>query len=133
VASRIKCHTQLLAWLLHRPAAVEHLQHHYQCLQFSNAAVVFIHTGSASPISPQWLAAVAATLGVPISSCLTVASSNDLVNAASAAGMVAVAIPRKLAYAASYPAAAAKFEGLGAGYATWQKLSSLWVRQQQSK
>jgi len=47
--------------------------------------------------------------------------------------MVAVAIPRKLAYAASYPAAAAKFEGLGAGYATWQKLSSLWVRQQQSK
>lgn len=71
------------------------------------------------------LAAVAATLDVPASRCLVIASSSDLINAATAAGMVAIAMPRKMAYSASYPAAAAKFEGFGPGAATFGRLQSL--------
>jgi hypothetical protein len=56
---------------------------------------------------------------------MAIASSSDLINAAAAAGMVAVAIPRKTAYSASYPAAAAKFEGFGPGYATFGRLQAL--------
>jgi hypothetical protein len=38
-----------------------------------------------------------------------------------------------MTYAASYPAAAAKFEGFGPGYATWQKLCGVWRQQQQQQ
>jgi beta-phosphoglucomutase-like phosphatase (HAD superfamily) len=69
---------------------------------------------------------VAATLDVPSSRCLAIAASSDLVNAAAAAGMVPVAVPRKMAGAASYPAAAAKFDGFGpGGGATWNRLAAL--------
>ncbi|KAF6266342.1 hypothetical protein COO60DRAFT_447975 [Scenedesmus sp. NREL 46B-D3] len=83
--------------------------------------------------SAAWLAAVAATLGVPAASCVAVGSSSSLINAAAAAGIPAVAVPRKMAYAASYPAAAAKFESFGPGYATWQKLCGVWRQQQQQQ
>lgn len=92
-----------------------------------------VAVGTPKTTSAAWLAAVAATLGVPASSCITVASSSDLINAAVAAGMLPVAVPRKMAYAASYPAAAAKFEAFGPGYATWQKLVGVWQRQQQQQ
>lgn len=71
------------------------------------------------------LAAVAATLDVPAARCMTIASSSELINAAAAAGMVPVAIPRKMAYSASYPAAVAKFEGFGPGAATFNRLQAL--------
>lgn len=87
--------------------------------------------GSASSASAAWLAAVAATLCDSPRAAVLLASSADLVAAGAAAGMVAVAVPRKMAYAASYPAAAAKFEALGPGYATWQKLCSLYSARQQ--
>lgn len=73
----------------------------------------------------EWLAAVAATLGAPVPRCVVVASSGALVSAAAQAGMVAVAMPRRGALAASYPDAAAKFEGWGPGYATWPRLQGL--------
>ncbi|GBF91601.1 hypothetical protein Rsub_04341 [Raphidocelis subcapitata] len=76
-------------------------------------------------VPPEWLAAVAATLGVPAARCIVVGSSGALVSAAAAAGMVAVALPRQAALAASYPDAAAKFEGWGPGYATWPRLAGL--------
>jgi beta-phosphoglucomutase-like phosphatase (HAD superfamily) len=81
--------------------------------------------GTSQAANTALLAAVAATLDVPARCCMVIASSNDLVNAAAAAGMVAVAIPRKMAYSASYPAAVAKFEGFGPGYATFGRLQSL--------
>jgi beta-phosphoglucomutase-like phosphatase (HAD superfamily) len=68
---------------------------------------------------------VAAILDVPVSRCIAVASSSDIINAAAAAGMVPVALPRKMAYAASYPAAAAKFECWGPGAATFNRLLTL--------
>jgi beta-phosphoglucomutase-like phosphatase (HAD superfamily) len=81
--------------------------------------------GASQAANRALMAAVAATLDVPASRCLALASSSDLVNSAAAAGMVAVAIPRKMAYSASYPAAVAKFEGFGPGYATFGRLQSL--------
>lgn len=80
---------------------------------------------SQSANSTALLAAVAATLDVPASRCLAIASSSDIINAAAATGMVAIAVPRKMAYAASYPRAAAKFEAFGPGYATFARLQSL--------
>lgn len=76
-------------------------------------------------LTPEWLAAVAATLGVPASRCLVVASSGSVVRAAAEAGMVAVGMPRQGALAATYELAAAKFEGFGPGYATWPRLQAL--------
>lgn len=81
--------------------------------------------GSTQSATVALLAAVAATLDVPAARCMTIASSSELINAAAAAGMVPVAIPRKMAYSASYPAAAAKFEGFGPGAATFNRLQAL--------
>lgn len=79
-------------------------------------------------VSPAWLSAVAATLGAPSSGCVLVASSGELIAAGTAAGMLALAVPRKMAGAASYPTAAAKFEcGFGPGAATWRKASAVWA------
>jgi len=80
---------------------------------------------AARGLSAEWLAAVAATLGVPAARCLCVASSGSVVTAAAQAGMTAVAMPRQGALAATYEAAAAKFEGFGPGYATWARLKAV--------
>ncbi|KAI8469587.1 MAG: hypothetical protein J3K34DRAFT_423281 [Monoraphidium minutum] len=80
---------------------------------------------AARRVAPEWLAAVAATLGVPSARCLVVATGGSLVAAAAQAGMVAAAVPRQGAPHAAYDAAAAKFEGFGPGYATWPRLKAL--------
>ena len=82
----------------------------------------------AKRVSAAWLAAVAATLGVPAARCLVLASSGSLVAAAREAGMVPIAIPRQGAAWAAYDAAAAKFEGFGPGYATWPRLKAQLLR-----
>jgi hypothetical protein len=56
---------------------------------------------------------------------LVLAANGGIIRAAAAAGMLPVAIPRAGAFAASYPEAKAKFEGFGAGYATWPRLQAL--------
>jgi beta-phosphoglucomutase-like phosphatase (HAD superfamily) len=81
--------------------------------------------GASQASNTALLAAIAATLDVPASRCIAIAASSDLINAAAAAGMVPVAIPRRMAFSASYPAAAAKFEGFGPGAATLGRLQSL--------
>ncbi|KAF8057897.1 hypothetical protein HT031_005843 [Scenedesmus sp. PABB004] len=74
--------------------------------------VAGLAAGSSPAASPAWLAAVAATLGVPVRDTVVVASGGALVSAAAAAGMVAVAVPRSMAAAATYPGAAARFEAM---------------------
>ncbi len=66
-----------------------------------------------------------ALLQVPLASCLVLSSTSSLVQAAAAAGAVAVVIPRKLSEHASFPMAKAKMDGYGAGAATWRRLSTL--------
>ena len=39
--------------------------------------------------------------------------------------MVAVALPRRFAYSGTFASARAKFEGYGAGLATWPRLKAL--------
>ena len=41
------------------------------------------------------------------------------------AGMMAVAVPRRLALQGTYPGVAAKVEGYGPGYCTWGRLRSM--------
>lgn len=85
-----------------------------------------LQPGHSTPaVTPAWLAAVAQLLQTPIDRCIVAAANGPTVRAAAAAGAVAVAVPRKLAYAAAYPEARAKFEGFGPGYATWGRLASL--------
>jgi hypothetical protein len=67
---------------------------------------------------------------VPLARCLVLGSTAQLVQAAAAAGAVAVAIPRKLSEQATFPSARAKMDGFGAGAATWRRLSSLLPEQQ---
>ncbi|KAL6748685.1 hypothetical protein V8C86DRAFT_1123586 [Haematococcus lacustris] len=76
-------------------------------------------------MSPEWLAAVAATLGLPMSRCAMLASSSSVTEVAAAAGMLAVAVPRKLAERGMFSGAKAKFPGYESGEATFGRLKAL--------
>ncbi|GFR47046.1 hypothetical protein Agub_g8731 [Astrephomene gubernaculifera] len=81
--------------------------------------------GSQQRLSPEFLSALVATTGVAAGRTLAVAASNGVMQAAAGAGLVPVAVPRKFATQGTFPAAVAKFEGFGAGAATWPRLRSL--------
>lgn len=81
--------------------------------------------GSQQRITPEYLAALLATTGVPAASTIAVAASNSMLQAAAGAGMLPVAVPRKFASAGSFPTARAKFDGFGPGLATWPRLKAL--------
>lgn len=76
-------------------------------------------------ISPGFLSASAALLGVSPHRCACVAATAATVRAAAAAGMVSVAVPRQGAADASFPEAVAKFEAYGPGYLTWPRLAAM--------
>lgn len=76
-------------------------------------------------VTAEFLAAVAASLGVRLAACLLVASSIGVVQAGSGAGIVTVAVPRRMALQGTFPGTAAKFEGYGPGCATWPRLRGL--------
>jgi hypothetical protein len=76
-------------------------------------------------VSPQWFLAVSAALGVPIASCCVLVGTAATCMAAAAAGAAPVAIPRKLAKGASFPGSVGKFDDMGMGGATWQRMCSL--------
>lgn len=79
--------------------------------------------------SPQWLAAVAASLGIPCARCAVVGARSGLLAAARGAGMVACAAPPRAGRGtAQYPAGVATVicDGFGAGGGvTWRKLAAL--------
>lgn len=81
--------------------------------------------GGCGSISRAWMEAVAMMLSVPAAQCLVLAANGSTIQAAAGAGMVAVAVPRRLAAAATFPGAKAKFEGYGPGLCTWKRLASL--------
>jgi hypothetical protein len=54
------------------------------------------------------------------------------VQAGCTAGLMTVVVPRKFALQGTYPGVAAKVEGYGAGYATWNRLSSMLKAKQSS-
>lgn len=76
-------------------------------------------------VSAEFLAALAAALGVRMANCLLLASSLGVAQAGCTAGMLTIAIPRKMALQGSFPGVAAKMDGYGTGAATWPRLRSL--------
>jgi len=84
---------------------------------------------SRQSVTPEWLQAVASTLGVPSSRCILLGSTSSIMEAASAAMMTAVAVPRRMAHRGTYEHARAKFTGFGAGDCTWPRLKSLMPKQ----
>ncbi|GLI60984.1 hypothetical protein VaNZ11_003241 [Volvox africanus] len=81
--------------------------------------------GSQQRISPEFLAALVATTGIPAARTLMVAATNTMLQAAAGAGLFPVAVPRKFASQGSFPSARAKFDGFGPGLATWPRLRAL--------
>ncbi|GIL94884.1 hypothetical protein Vretimale_970 [Volvox reticuliferus] len=81
--------------------------------------------GSQQRISPEFLAALVATTGIPATRTLAVAATNAMLQAAAGAGLFPVAVPRKFASQGSFPTARAKFDGFGPGLATWPRLRAL--------
>eukprot|EP00198_Chlamydomonas_reinhardtii_P006175 XP_001695511.1 predicted protein [Chlamydomonas reinhardtii] len=81
--------------------------------------------GSQKRITPEFLSALIATTGVPSARTVVVAASNSILSAGEAAGLFPVVVPRKFALQGSFPAARAKFDGFGAGLATWPRLLAL--------
>ncbi|KAF5832590.1 hypothetical protein DUNSADRAFT_11462 [Dunaliella salina] len=80
-------------------------------------------------VTPEWLQAVSSMLGVPSSRCILLGSTSSIMEAASAARMTAVVVPRRLAHQGTYEHARAKFTGFGAGDCTWSRLKSLIPKQ----
>jgi len=80
-------------------------------------------------VSPEWLQAVASTLGLPPSQCIFIGSTTSIIEAAASAGMTAIVIPRKMAHRGTFEYAKAKFTGYGAGDCTWARLKSLLPKQ----
>ncbi|GAX78053.1 hypothetical protein CEUSTIGMA_g5495.t1 [Chlamydomonas eustigma] len=84
-------------------------------------------------VTPELIAALAATLGVRISKSILIAANLGVTQAGCSAGLMTVAVPRKLALQGTYPGVVAKVEGYGAGYATWNRLSSMLKSKQSSQ
>ena len=83
-------------------------------------------SGVGARASPPWLAAVAASLGVPCARCAVVAAGVGLLKSAKGAGMTAVAVPGRRAGGGSFPGADAVCDGFGpGGGATWRRVRSL--------
>ncbi|KAG1654905.1 hypothetical protein FOA52_003147 [Chlamydomonas sp. UWO 241] len=76
-------------------------------------------------VTPEWLAALAAGLGVRTACVLLVASGAGVAEAGCAAGCATAAVPRRMAFQGTFPAGTPKFEGYGPGYATWSRLQAL--------
>eukprot|EP00197_Chlamydomonas_leiostraca_P014992 CAMPEP_0202881112 /NCGR_PEP_ID=MMETSP1391-20130828/36057_1 /ASSEMBLY_ACC=CAM_ASM_000867 /TAXON_ID=1034604 /ORGANISM="Chlamydomonas leiostraca, Strain SAG 11-49" /LENGTH=376 /DNA_ID=CAMNT_0049563741 /DNA_START=199 /DNA_END=1329 /DNA_ORIENTATION=- len=80
---------------------------------------------AARRVTPELLAAMAATMDVPLSRCVMLASQANLTDVASSVGMVSVAVPRRMAERGVYNGVRAKFMGYGTGECTWGRLRAL--------
>ncbi|MEW5310238.1 MAG: hypothetical protein WDW38_002055 [Sanguina aurantia] len=87
--------------------------------------LVAVLSGTRRMLEPSFLAAVAATLSLPLSSCLFCAGTTSALQAAASAGMAPVIIPRRFAGNGQYDDAVAKFEGYEGGQASWPRLRNL--------